>query len=143
MDSKVRGHTYKIVKKSFHLDVRINFFLVIELWMHEMNCLSMWLMQKLNSFKARLDKFQHKFILNNVIPGIFKHLDAGCLQVNLMSISAQINQLKYTLLAARPVPDGKMFTLSIWRQEYLVKIIFYRRRCLAVGRTLIRHGSVS
>ena len=29
---------------------------------------------------------------------IFKHLEAGCLQLNLMSTSAQINQLKYTIL---------------------------------------------
>ena len=29
---------------------------------------------------------------------IFKHLEVGCLQVNLMSTSAQINQLKYTIL---------------------------------------------
>ena len=29
---------------------------------------------------------------------IFKHLEAGCLQVILMSTSAQINQLKYTIL---------------------------------------------
>ena len=29
---------------------------------------------------------------------IFKHLEAGCLQVNLMSTNAQINQLKYTIL---------------------------------------------
>ena len=26
------------------------------------------------------------------MPRIFKHLEAGCLQVNLMSTSAQINQ---------------------------------------------------
>ena len=45
-DSKVRGHTYKIVKNSFRLDVRKH-FLVIEWWMHGMSCLSMWLMQKL------------------------------------------------------------------------------------------------
>ena len=32
------------------------------------------------------------------MPTIFKHLEAGCLQVNLMSTSAQINQLKYTIL---------------------------------------------
>ena len=32
------------------------------------------------------------------MPRIFKHLEAGCLQVNLMSTSAQINQLKYTIL---------------------------------------------
>ena len=32
------------------------------------------------------------------MPRIFKHLEAGWLQVNLMSTSAQINQLKYTVL---------------------------------------------
>ena len=32
------------------------------------------------------------------MPRIFINLKAGCLQVNLMSISAQINQLKYTIL---------------------------------------------
>ena len=32
------------------------------------------------------------------MPRIFKHLEAGCLQVNLMSTSAQINKLKYTIL---------------------------------------------
>ena len=32
------------------------------------------------------------------MPRIFKHLEASCLQVNLMSTSAQINQLKYTIL---------------------------------------------
>ena len=32
------------------------------------------------------------------MPRIFKHLEADCLQVNLMSTSAQINQLKYTIL---------------------------------------------
>ena len=32
------------------------------------------------------------------MPRIFKQLEAGCLQVNLMSTSAQINQLKYTIL---------------------------------------------
>ena len=31
------------------------------------------------------------------MPRIFKHLKLGCLQVNLMSTSAQINQLKYTI----------------------------------------------
>ena len=72
--------------------------LVIEWWMHGMSCLSMWLMQKLNSFMARLDTFIIQFKLNNRMPRIFKHLEAGCLQVNLMSTSAQINQLKYTIL---------------------------------------------
>ena len=32
------------------------------------------------------------------MPRIFKHLEAVCLQVNLMSTSAQINQLKDTIL---------------------------------------------
>ena len=32
------------------------------------------------------------------MPRLFKHLEAGCLQVNLMSTSAQINQLTYTIL---------------------------------------------
>ena len=32
------------------------------------------------------------------MPRVFKHLEAGCLQVNLMSTCAQINQLKYTIL---------------------------------------------
>ena len=32
------------------------------------------------------------------MPRIFKYLEAGCLQVNVMSTSAQINQLKYTIL---------------------------------------------
>ena len=29
---------------------------------------------------------------------VFKHLEAGCLQVNLMSTSAEINHLIYTIL---------------------------------------------
>ena len=33
------------------------------------------------------------------MPRIFINLEAGCLQVNLMSTSAQINQLKYTILS--------------------------------------------
>ena len=32
------------------------------------------------------------------MPRIFKHLEADYLQVNIMSTSAQINQLKYTIL---------------------------------------------
>ena len=73
--------------------------LVIEWWMHGMSCLSMWLMQKL-LILLRQDwpHFIIKFKLNNLMPRIFKHLEAGCLQVNLMSTSAQINQLKYTIL---------------------------------------------
>ena len=32
------------------------------------------------------------------MPRIFINLEAGCLQVNLMSTSTQINQLKYTTI---------------------------------------------
>ena len=32
------------------------------------------------------------------MPRIFINLEAGCLQVNLMSTSTQISQLKYTIL---------------------------------------------
>ena len=32
------------------------------------------------------------------MPRIFKHLEAGCLQLYLMSTSTQKNQLKYTIL---------------------------------------------
>ena len=39
------------------------------------------------------------------MPRIFKHLDAGCLQVNLMSTNAQINQLKYTKKIYYTIPD--------------------------------------
>ena len=39
---------------------------------------------------------------------IFKHLEAGCLQVNLMSTSAQINQLKYTILSLKKLESEKM-----------------------------------
>ena len=49
--------------------------------------------ETVNSFKARLNRFHHKIKLNNLMPRI---LEAGCLQLNLMSTSAQINQLKYT-----------------------------------------------
>ena len=56
-DSKVRGHTYKIVKNSFRLDVRTNFFSngVVDAW----NELPQYVVdaETVNSFKARLDKF--------------------------------------------------------------------------------------
>ena len=59
-DSKVRGHTYKIVKNSFRLDVRNNFFSnrVVDAW----NELPQYVVdaESVNSFKARLDKFYHK-----------------------------------------------------------------------------------
>ena len=59
-DSKVRGHTYKIVKNSFCLDVRKNFFSnrVMDAW----NELPQYVIdaETVNSFKARLDKFYHK-----------------------------------------------------------------------------------
>ena len=59
-DSKVRGHTYKIVKNSFCLDVRKNYFRnrVVDLW----NELPQYVVdaETVNCFKARLDKFSHK-----------------------------------------------------------------------------------
>ena len=59
-DSKVRGHTYKIVKNSFRLDVRNNFFSnrVVDAW----NELPQYVVdaETVNSCKARLDKFYHK-----------------------------------------------------------------------------------
>ena len=130
MDSKVRGHTYKIVKYSFRLDVRQNFFSnrVVDAW----NELPQYVVdaKTVNSFKARSDISIIKYKLNNLMPRKIKHLEAGCLQVNLMSTSVHINQLKYTILyytilyyiiyikAARPVPDGEMFTLSVRHLVY-------------------------
>ena len=59
-DSKVRGHPYKIVKNSFRLDVRKNFFsnIVVDAW----NELPQYVVDAdtVNSFKARLNKFYHK-----------------------------------------------------------------------------------
>ena len=59
-NSKVRGHTYKIVKNSFRLNVRKNFFSnrVLDAW----NELPQYVVDAdtVNSFKARLDKFYHK-----------------------------------------------------------------------------------
>ena len=56
-DSKVRGHTYKIVKNSFRLDVRKLFFSnrVVDAW----NELPQYVVdaETVNSFKARLDNF--------------------------------------------------------------------------------------
>ena len=40
-DSKVRGHTYKIVKKIVFAWMLVKISLVIEWWMHGMSCLSM------------------------------------------------------------------------------------------------------
>ena len=58
-DSKVRGHTYKIVKNSFRMDVRTNFFSnrVVDAWIE----LPEYVVdaETVNSFKARLDKFYH------------------------------------------------------------------------------------
>ena len=39
------------------------------------------------------------------MPRRFINLEAGCLQVNLMSTSAQINQLKYTILLYYNLPS--------------------------------------
>ena len=59
-DSNVRGHTYKIVKNSFCLDIRKNFFSnrVVDAW----NELPQDVVdaETVNSFKARLDKYHNK-----------------------------------------------------------------------------------
>ena len=56
-DSKVIGHTYKIVKNSFRLDVTKHFFSnrVVDVW----NELPQYVVdaETVNSFKARLDNF--------------------------------------------------------------------------------------
>ena len=58
--SKIRGYIYKIVKTSFRLDVRKNFFSnrVVDAW----NELPQYVLDAgiVNSFKARLDKLYHK-----------------------------------------------------------------------------------
>ena len=58
-DSKVREHTYKIVKTCFCLDVRKNFFSnwVVDAW----NELPQYVVdaETVNSLKARLDEFYH------------------------------------------------------------------------------------
>ena len=59
-DAKVRGHAYKIVKNNFRLDVRKNVFSnrVVDGW----NELPQYVVdaETVNSFKAGLDKFNHK-----------------------------------------------------------------------------------
>ena len=49
------------------------------------------------------------------MPRIFIHLEDGCLQVNLMSTSAQINQLKYTMLyyIYPPQPKSRVLVDSV------------------------------
>ena len=63
VDSKVRGHTYKIVKNSLRLDVRNNFFSnrVLDSW----NELPQYVVdaETVNSFMARLDKFHQKMLI--------------------------------------------------------------------------------
>ena len=60
VNSKVRGHTYEIVKNSFCLDVKKNFFSnrVVDAW----NELLQYVVdaETVNSLKARLNKFHHK-----------------------------------------------------------------------------------
>ena len=60
VDYTVRGYTYRIVKNSFRLDFRTNFFSnrVVNIW----NELPQYVVdaETVNSFKARLDKLHHK-----------------------------------------------------------------------------------
>ena len=46
------------------------------------------------------------------MPRIFKHFEAGCLQVNLMSASAQINQLKYTILSGEQIVQKNFISIN-------------------------------
>ena len=62
----------------------------------------------------------HVLIIGHVI-GIFFH-------------GVKICGLTYNCIV--PVANGEMFTLSVRRQEYLMKAIFYGLWCSAVGRTL-------
>ena len=50
--------------------------------------------------------------------------------------------LKRRVSVAHHVYAFMMFTLSVRRQEYLMKAIFSGVRCSAVGRTVIRQGTV-
>ena len=66
VDYKVRGHTYKIVKNSFHLDVRTNFFSnrVVDACNEVPQCVVD--AETVNYFKARLDNFpnfHHKMLI--------------------------------------------------------------------------------
>ena len=61
--------------------------------------------ETVTSLRQDWTNFIIKFKLNNLMPRIFKHLEACCLQVNLMSTSAQINQLKYTIYTSTDTED--------------------------------------
>ena len=50
--------------------------------------------ETVNSLRQDWTNFIIKFKWINLMPKVFINLEAGCLQVNLMSTSAQINQLK-------------------------------------------------
>ena len=55
------------------------------------------------------------------MPRIFKHLEAGYLQVNLMSTSAQINQLKHTILYYYSTASPIMLGSTMRRQSHLLR----------------------
>ena len=56
------------------------------------------------------------------MPRIFKHLEAGCLQVNLVSTSAQINQLRYTILSSFVVLSGVPQSSVLWLLLFIIYI---------------------
>ena len=60
------------------------------------------------------------------MPRIFINLEAGCLQVNLMSTSAQINQLKYTILLyyTIDIADETKQTIDIADKRRQVRSLF-------------------
>ena len=47
------------------------------------------------------------------MPRVFINLEAGCLQVNLMSTSTQINQLKYTILCPDQLLNTSDYQITI------------------------------
>ena len=49
----------------------------------------------------------------------------------------------YPIGLGRVLPVTEMFTLSVRRQEYIMKVIFYGCRCSAVCRTIMKRESVS
>ena len=44
---------------------------------------------------------------------------------NCTDTEVKLYYAPFKVKAACPIPDGEIFTLSVWRQEYLMKIIFY------------------
>ena len=69
------------------------------------------------------------------MPRIFINLEAGCLQVNLMSTSTEINQLKYTILyyIKQPFLSGNSLRRDL--KEILKKISKYSEKLAPCAST--------